>query len=318
MELQTILQTLGLTKSKPTTGNEIPEQHPDDVPEDPCPVCFGEKKPAYRFPCNHEVCLSCRNGMKAMAHGNGCVDYYPDTTIKVVRCPICRTLETPTAEEFITEIKSLHRDLRNVRRSQMDDTQRHANQIRALQGNNAPARAVRRAGDRRPARAGLPAQIDVLIPQPAPAPAHPAINGRWLLDNNFQPLRGEGGVIPPPGNMAEWPGVIPQYHILRGHPPEVQEMFIQMMNHPATDRRYGVDGGWIIGNIGDRNRHFYHESYFTPILTEGGTQSRRLCACTRHPAGNNTRTGRRCPRGCGQFICLQCVTCENVYCNSVN
>jgi hypothetical protein len=151
---------------------------------------------------------------------------------------------------------------------------------------------------------------------PAPVPDyHPVAmqNGNWLSNRCFRPRRGENQhlnhlsahlAINLPRDIARW-------NILNGRSLEDATAVGQFLN--AGNR---VDNGWICGVAG--TRRFYHQQYLIPELTEGTVPTRRLCNNEQCDGNHRSRTARRCPRGCGQFICQACYGCHYNVCQPPN
>ena len=278
--------------------------------EESCSVCLCPMETKHTLQCGHEICGDCPAMMKAQNLGNGCVGIHPEAGIKVIKCPICRKEDMPTREELIAEIVRIRRSGR----------------FTPLAPPRLPNPAPR---VHHPiVRHNLPEVIPVLQPviqhnqPPAPvAVAHNPValqDGRWLRDRHFRPRRDEElwrNHISQfyPVFSSSVPVDIARWNILRGHSPEIANLVGQFLN--GGQRVVGQ--GWICGVAG--TRRFYHRQYFIPESTENTTvPARRNCNNEQCQGNHRSRTARRCPRGCGQFICQACNGCNTQGCQQHN
>jgi hypothetical protein len=274
----------------------------EEVEEESCSVCLCPMETKHTLQCGHEICGDCPAMMKAQNLGNGCVGLHSEAGIKVIKCPICRKEDMPTREELIAEIVRIRRSGRFTPLAPP-----------RLQN---PAPRVHHPI----VRHNLPEVIPVLQPviqhnQP-PAPAPVAIqDGNWLRNQNFRPRRGENqdrNHLPHfCGVFYSMPVDIARWNILRGHTPEDANAVGQFLNGGQR-----VGHGWICGVAG--TRRFYHRQYFIPELTENTAPARRNCNNEQCQGNHRSRTARRCPRGCGQFICQACDGCNYNVCQPLN
>ena len=297
-----------------TKEEEVEVEEP--VVED-CPVCLMPMETKHTLQCGHEICGDCPALMKTQDIGNGCVGLHAEADIKVIKCPICRKCDMPTREELIAEIV-------RIRRGGM------FSRLASPPARRAP-RAVVHQPVPVPQNHNLPADIPVLQPviqhnqPPAPAPApvvHPQmpamllpplvagdIDGRWLRQARFQPIRNNPdgtrhSFLPIPRSIRVW-------SIMNGHAHQVAERVETFVNSGTRQ-----DCGFLVG---DHHRRFYHAQFFIPIETTGNVQARRLCNNgVRCNNNQQSRTARRCPRGCGQFICQACNDCDINVCLETN
>jgi len=321
MELQNTLRDLFIARRHPNTRlgavennirNEPQEVvaiiEPECVPvpapeeeeeEEACSVCLSPMDTKHTLQCGHTICGDCPAMMMTQNIGNGCVGLHPDAGIKVIKCPICRKEDMPTREQLIAEIVRIRRggDFRRM----------HA---------PAPPRPVVHRPVPVPQNHNLPAVIPVLHPVPAPVAHNPVAlqDGNWLRNRHFIPRRNEDlhrnhlphhyPNLPNNSDVARW-------NILRGHAPEDAIAVGQFLNGGQR-----VGDGFICGVAG--TRRFYHQQYFIPEDTEGNVPTRRLCNNAQCNGNHRSRTARRCPGGCGQFICQACNFCRNNACQPAN
>ncbi len=316
-----------------TKEEEPVEEEP--VVED-CPVCLMPMETKHTLQCGHEICGDCPALMKTQDIGNGCVGLHAEADIKVIKCPICRKCDMPTREELIAEIV-------RIRRGGM------FSRLASPPARRAPRAVVQPVPV--PQNHNLPADIPVLQPviqhnqPPAPAPApinaqlvaqvaggqpinqpapvvHPQIpmmilpplvagdiDGRWLRQARFQPIRNNPDwttttLLPLPRSIRVW-------SIINGH---VQQVATRVETFLNSGTRQNC--GFLVG---DHHRRFYHEQFFIPNETTGNVQARRLCNNgVRCNNNQQSRTARRCLRGCGQFICQACYDCDINVCLETN
>ena len=294
---------------------EEPEVEEPEVED--CPVCLMPMDTKHTLQCGHEICGECPARMKEQNLGNGCVGLHPETGIKVIKCPVCRKEDMPTRDELIAELVRIRRGGRFSAIAPAPVAHAQPAQPRARGMNAEWRQAIAPAHN-------LPAVIPVLQPviqhnqPPAPAPvAHDPValqDGNWLRNQNFTPRRG-GDLnlnflhhhypnLPANSDVAHW-------NIVRGHPVEDSIAIGQFLN--AGNR---IADGFICGVAG--TRRYYHQQFFIPELTEGGVQARRLCNNQQCQGNHRSRTARRCPRGCGQFICRACGICNFNVCQPPN
>lgn len=324
------------------------EVEEDKEPEDTCTVCLEEltAENTHELRCGHKaVCNDCHPIMMGMNMGNGCVGEDPETCVKVIKCPICRREDTPTREQLIAEIVRMRRGgyirrlppvpvpLPAVIGVQVPQHHNLPAQIPVLHPQPAPAiaqanlnHAVQQfAGAIRAPRARAPRvpRAQVVAPvAPAPAPAFNNVednfnaiwrnnDGNWLQNQNFIPRRANGLDNDHERNhlpqhypiLANLPNDIARWNILRGHQVQDAQAVGEYLN--AGQR---VASGFVCGEAG--RRRFYHAQFFIPEETEGVVPTRRLCNNANCDGNHRSRTARRCPKGCGQFICQACNHCH--------
>jgi len=277
----------------------------DKEPEDTCTVCLEEltAENTHELKCGHKaVCKDCHPTMMTMNIGNGCVGEDPETCVKVIKCPICRQEDTPTREQLIAEIVRMRR----------------GGYIRPLPRVPVPLPVHAPVPQHQPINHNLPAVIPVLQPviqHNQPVPAHRVgglQNGNWLRGQHFRPNRGEDlHRNHLPGNVFNMPNDVARWNILRGHAPEDAIRVGEFL----TGGQW-VANGFICGVAG--TRRFYHHQFFIPEETEGNVPSRRNCNNAPCLGNHRSRTARRCPRGCGQFICQACNGCNTPACQPIN
>lgn len=308
----------------------------DKEPEDTCTVCLEEltAENTHELRCGHKaVCKDCHGHMMGQGLGNGCVGEDPETAVKVIKCPICRREDMPTREQLIAEIVRMRQGgyvRRIYNRAPPAPVHQPINHnlpavIPVLQPviqHNQPApinaqvaqanlnHAVQQVGG----RVRAPRAPRVANPAPAPAPQavgmqFNALNGNWLRGQHFQPV--------PLNDADNWVNrhvQVPRWNIMRGHSVATcQEVRAYLAGG------IGANGGWVVGDEEDWVARFYDFDYFVPVRTEGGVPSRRLCGRGAQCFNNQqSRTARRCSRGCGQFICQGCGTCNKQECQIHN
>lgn len=343
MELQNTLRDLFIGRRQPNVRlgaienidpavlPDVPPPAPEPVveekeeEEEACSVCLSPMETKHTLQCGHAICGDCPAMMLTQNIGNGCVGLHPDTDIKVIKCPICRREDLPTREQLIAEIVRIRRG-GDFRRMPRPAPVRH----QPINPAPAPARLNPQwAGWVQQIENGhnLPAVIPVLQPQPAPinapapAPAPVANNpvalqdGNWLRNMHFRPRRNEDlwrNHLPQHYPIvANITADISRWNILRGHPVQDATLVGQFLNGGQR-----VGDGFICGVAG--TRRFYHMQYFIPDETEGNVPARRLCNNAQCHGNHRSRTARRCPRGCGQFICQACNGCNVPECQPIN
>lgn len=348
-EITAGLGAIEITENEPQEVVEIiPAPAPVEEP-DTCTVCLEEltAETTHELGCGHKaVCKDCRTQMMTQEVGyNGCVGRHPETQVKVIKCPLCRREDTPSREELIAEIVRMRRGGNFNRLAPEPDRVAQVNAERARLMER--QRAIEQERLRQVAlRANLPAVVPVLQPQPAPeiaqanldravqqfagairapraraprAPRAPRVapvaqapppnpddlDGDWLRAQNLQPV-----ALNHQHDNFNRHVQIPRWNIMRGHSVATCE---EVRGFLAGGQ--GEDGGWVCGDEEHGVARFYAFNYFVPIQTEGGVPSRRLCGrgaqCTHN---QQSRTARRCTRGCGEFICQHCGTCNKPAC----
>jgi hypothetical protein len=277
--------------------------------EESCSVCLCPMETKHTLQCGHVICGDCPVMMKTQNFGNGCVGLHPEAGIKVIKCPICRKEDMPTREELIAEIVRIRRGGNFLRLNPpAPDRNRVAQGVaRVMAERDRVINAeMERLGMNQPAP-----RVHRPLNAPAPAPVAVAHNpvalqdGNWLRNQLFRPRRGENqhlNHLPP-----HFRGDIDRWNILRGHPLEDAIAVGQFLNGGQR-----VGDGWICGVAG--TRRFYHRQYFIPELTENTAPARRNCNNEQCQGNHRSRTARRCPRGCGQFICQACDRCNTNVC----
>jgi len=343
-ELTTRLGAIEINENEPQEVVEIiPAPAPVEEP-DTCTVCLEEltAENTHDLGCGHKaVCKDCRTQMMTQEVGfNGCVGRHPETHVKVIKCPLCRREDTPSREELIAEIVRMRRGGLISRlapepvpereqavareRARLMERQREIMGrvnppavVPVLQPAPAPInaqvaqanldRAVQQLGGRaRAPRARAPRAPRVAPVAQAQAPPNPnALDGDWLRAQNLQPVQ-----LNHQHDNFNRHALIPRWNIMRGHSVATCE---EVRGFIAGGE--GEDGGWVCGDEEHGVARFYAFDYFVPIQTEGAVPSRRLCGrgaqCTHN---QQSRTARRCSRGCGQFICQHCGTCNKPAC----
>ena len=270
----------------------------EEIPE--CPICMmpydGEDVIATKLGnCNHEICKSCIGRMLLQDVFNGCVGIHEQTRLKVVKCPVCRKCDNPTQEALIAEIVRLRR---------------------LVPGHSAyqpPAPAPRPVPVPRPAPPAPPAQVRLhpdlveVERQANPRPNTDQAEQRLVFYGRMMALyRGipDNRRFPQPNITADIPGVgvVPLSQGIPRHNIFCQENVADLVRMWSAGAR-SYDGRVIL-------ERFYHNDFLIPDRTEGGSQARRVCNNRFCPSPENHRTARRCSRGCGQFVCNRCLTCQ--------
>jgi len=312
----------------------------DKEPADTCTVCLEEltAENTHGLRCGHKaVCKYCHPTMMTMNIGNGCVGEDPETCVKVIKCPICRREDTPTREQLIAEIVRMRRGgyIRPLPRVPVPlpvhaPVPRHQpinhnlpavipvlhpviqhNQPAPINAQVAQANlnhAVQQVGGR--VRAPRAPRAPRVAHAPPPVPPNPnALDGDWLRAQNHQPV-----ALNHQHDNFNRHVAVPRWNIMRGHSIATCQ---EVQGFLAGGQ--GARDGWVCGDEEDGVARFYHHDFFVPIQTEGAVPSRRLCGrgaqCTHN---QQSRTARRCTRGCGQFICQHCGTCNRQECQQYN
>jgi hypothetical protein len=336
-----IVRAVEIEESKVEDKMEETKEYPPQVVEEEekegCTVCLMPMENPYALPCGHQVCVECKAQMMTQNLGNGCVGTHTDTGIKVIKCPVCRREDAPTREELIAEIVRIRRGGHFSRIYELPTHRAMAVRVPAPAHNlpevipvlqpviqhNQPAPAP--AQQQEPDYIRLMNQYwnrDQPAPAPAPVPAaqieiwrpiiRPAAGerGNWLRNLGYQPNRANLDEDHLNIHRIRFIGDnLNQWNIMRGHPlQEVREVANFLHSGQRTQR------GWVCGQ--GANARFYHQQFFVPVNTEGNTPARRLC--NNAQCNGTSRTARRCPRGCGQFICQRCGDCNNDDCRDCN
>jgi hypothetical protein len=310
-----IVRAVEIEESKVEDKMEETKEDPPQVVEEEekegCTVCLMPMENPYALPCGHQVCVECKAQMMTQNLGNGCVGTHTDTGIKVIKCPVCRREDAPTREELIAEIVRIRRGGVFTRLVPAPIPRRGLPEVipvlQPVIQHNQPAPVPAPAQQQEPDYIRLMNQY-WNRDQPAPAPA--GERGNWLINRHYQPNRAnldEEHLSP----LVRFIGDnLDQWNIMRGHP-------LQEVREVADFLRRGqrrMARGWVCGQ--GANARFYHQQFFVPVNTEGNTPARRLC--NNALCHGNSRTARRCPRGCGQFICQRCGVCNNDDCRDCN
>lgn len=94
------------SRTKMIAQATLPEVLPKPLPElEPCPVCFNDDLSSLKRlnGCGHSVCGDCKFGLYAAQNQfvNWMKVFRKDNKrikLKLMKCPICRTIEKPTLE----------------------------------------------------------------------------------------------------------------------------------------------------------------------------------------------------------------------------
>lgn len=331
-----ILPDVPAPEPAPIVEEEKVEEE-EKEPEYTCTVCLEEltAENTHELRCGHKaVCKDCHPMMMTQNVGNGCVGEDPETCVKVIKCPICRREDMPTREQLIAEIVRIRRGgyfrrlapapaplpvpvpqhhnlpaVIPVLHPQPAPAIAQANLNHAVQQFAGAVRAPRARAPRVP-RAQVVAPVAPVAQAPIPAGLY-VRDGNWLQNQNFIPRRANGADNEHELNhlpqhypiLANLPNDIARWNILRGHQFPDAQVVGQYLN--AGQR---VAGGFVCGEAG--RRRFYHAQFFIPEETEGNVPTRRLCNNANCEGNHRSRTARRCPKGCGQFICQACNHCH--------
>ena len=86
----------------PDSASTLKEQ--ENVLEE-CPVCYSEMELSNKFKingCGHEICLSCEPDIRSRFQTRD-----KENLLNVLKCPLCRQPEIPSAQQLKDEIRSL-------------------------------------------------------------------------------------------------------------------------------------------------------------------------------------------------------------------
>jgi len=320
--------------------------------KEPCPICYDDLDTVtqHKFGnCSHSICEGCATTMNAQSDYQKV--YVRELDLHVMKCPVCRSPDKPTYAQLETALRNrvlgglngrtrvaqaqaqqYNLQQANARRLQYEADREHYRQAAIRQNAMSAARTA----------ANLPLPVPVLTPTPAPRPT-----AQEAADNGFVMV--EGWTPPQPAQRPVVRRVIPRRTPNSDAPAVVnttaQQNGDRLRNanlQPSRD----ADGNWtrnlsewtiFVGNpeewmtvwnqgqeaalgrvIGSNPRRYYSNQYLIPARTQNqGVPARRICNNTQCQH-NNPRTSRRCPRGCGQFICVHCNSCETAQCQSYN
>ena len=180
--------------SSPLAESASPLKAQENVLEE-CPVCYSEMELSNKFKingCGHAVCLSCEPDIRSRFQTRD-----RENLLNVLKCPLCRQPEIPSAQQLKDEIRSLKASIETYR-----------DRIYSLSYQRAPAQRAPAPAQRAPA----PAPRATGPPAP-PLPLPIATLGvGWTYPARFAEL--------PPG-MQRW------YRSLPGQPPAGQRPPIQ-------------------------------------------------------------------------------------------